>query len=179
MIKRIVYLVAIVAVLTAGCAVAQDLAAVARDQRQQKKGTTAKVITNDDLQSNGSTAAPRPSLAAAPADADKDKAGKDKTAVEADAAKRKEYQEKVAEIKKELDQLQREYTVSEREYKLRAAVYYADAGNSLRDPKLWAEEERKYKAEMADKQKAIDDAKQRLADVQEQARKDGVSTAAE
>jgi len=178
MIKRVVYLFAMIALLAASFAVAQDLAAVAREQRAQKKGATTKVITNDDLQSPSPAATP--TLAAAtPADADKDKAGKDKTAVEADAAKRKEYQEKAADIKKEIDQLQREYTVSEREYKLRAAVYYADAGNSLRDPKLWAEEERKYKAEMADKQKALDDAKQRLADLQEQARKDGVATAAE
>ena len=173
--KRILYLATLLGLL-ATCALAQDLAAVARQQRAQKKNTNVKVITNDDLQSSGQPVS-TPSAAPAASDTAKDTKKDEKTGVEADADKRKEFQEKADAIKKEIAQLQREIDVSEREYKLRAAVYYADAGNSLRDPKQWAEQERKYQADMADKKKALDDAKSRLAAVQDDATKAGVGNA--
>ena len=80
--------------------------------------------------------------------------------------------------KDEIARLQRELDISTREWKLRQAAYYADAGNQLRDPKAWADQERKYNDETSQKQQALADAKQKLDDLQEQARKAGLSSSA-
>ena len=62
----------------------------------------------------------------------------------------------------------------QREYRLRAAAFYADAGNRLRNAGAWDKEDAQYKQQIADKQKAVNDAKQALDNLQEQARKSGV-----
>ena len=64
----------------------------------------------------------------------------------------------------------------QREYRLRAAAFYSDAGNRLRDSKDWDTQDAQYKQQIADKQKSVDDARQKLEDLQEQARKAGVPT---
>ncbi len=79
-----------------------------------------------------------------------------------------------ARLKENVSMLEREIDVSNREFRLRAATYYADAGNSLRNPKRWAEQQRDHDSEIKDKQAALDTAKQKLADLQEQARRVGV-----
>ena len=58
--------------------------------------------------------------------------------------------------------------------KLRAAAFYADAGNRLRNEATWDKDDAQYKQQIAEKQKAVDDAKKQLEDLQEQARKAGV-----
>jgi hypothetical protein len=156
---------------------AQSLGDVARQQNKAKRPSAAKVYTNDDIQS---TATPRAEPAAAAAE-NSDKS--DTKGAKAEAKPAPEDKAKVAAafqakgdgLKKEIAQLEREFTISEREYKLRSAVYYADAGNSLRDPKKWAEQDRQYQAEMAEKRKGIDSAKEKLAQLQEEARKADVS----
>jgi len=61
----------------------------------------------------------------------------------------------------------------QREYRLRAAAMYADVGNRMRNSAEWDKEDTDYKQKIADKQKALDDAKQKLEDMKEQARKAG------
>jgi hypothetical protein len=175
--KRTLYVSALaLLILTAGIAVAQqekepDLGAVARANRAQKKPTATKVYTNDDI---APAAQPAPAAAtdakatAKPTDAaDKSKAAP----ASDDKAKAAEFQQKVDSLKKEIATLQREYDIADREWKLQVASYYADAGNSLRDPKKFADQQRAKEAELADKKKAIDDDKAKLADTLEQARK--------
>lgn len=65
----------------------------------------------------------------------------------------------------------------QREYQLRAAEMYADAGNRLRNSAQWDKQDADYKQKIADKQKAVEDAKQKLTDMQEDARKAGVPSA--
>jgi len=72
--------------------------------------------------------------------------------------------------------LSRELDVEQREYKLRAAEFYGDAGDRMRNQAAWDKEDAEYKEKIADKQKAFDDAKQMLGDMQEEARKAGVPT---
>jgi len=150
----------------------QSLADVARQVRQQKHAPV-KVITNEDLvspaaQAKAATTAATADAGAAPAD--DNKADKDaEKAAAAEAAKKK-----VDALKKDIAQLQHDIDIMQREYKLRTATYYADAGNSLRDPKAWAESDRKYKADLADKQQQLADAKQKLDDALESARKQGI-----
>jgi len=64
--------------------------------------------------------------------------------------------------------------VEQREYQLRAAAMYADAGNRLRNSGNWDKEDADYKQKIAEKKKAADAAKQELDDMQENARKAGV-----
>ena len=80
--------------------------------------------------------------------------------------------------KDEISRLERELDVATREWKLQQATYYADAGNQLRDPAAFAERERKFNDETKQKQQAIADAKQKLDDMQEQARKSGLPSSA-
>ena len=67
----------------------------------------------------------------------------------------------------------------DREFKLRAAAFYADAGLRLRDDRNWADQQRKYQDDMADRKKKIEEAKAQLEDLQERARKSGVPRAAD
>ncbi len=121
-----------------------------------------------------------PDDAAAPAE-DKDK---DKTAAansNDDAAKKqagwKDWQNKLTAQKDSIDLAARELDVLQREYQLKAAAMYADAGNRLRNEAQWDKQDADYKQKIADKTKAVDDAKQKLTDMQEEARKAGVPSA--
>ena len=51
---------------------------------------------------------------------------------------------------------------------------YSDAGNRLRDQGDWDKQDAQYKQQIDDKTKALESAKQKLDDMQESARKDGV-----
>ena len=51
---------------------------------------------------------------------------------------------------------------------------YADAGNRMRNSGDWDKQDAQYKQQIADKQKSLDEAKQKLDDLQESARKAGV-----
>jgi hypothetical protein len=86
----------------------------------------------------------------------------------------KDWQGKITAQKDQIDLAGRELDVLQREYQLRAAEMYADAGNRLRNSGQWDKEDADYKQKIADKQKAVDDAKQKLTDMQEQGRKAGV-----
>jgi hypothetical protein len=158
------------------CAGAQEsLGDVARQQRESKKASSAKVYTNDDI------AASVP--AAQPATTDKAEKSEKADAAAAPASKTEDkgklaadLKAKVDEQKKAVSQLERELDVAQREYRLKVAVYYNDVGNNLRDSKKWAEEDRKQRAELESKQKALNEARQKLADMQEHARKAGMRT---
>jgi hypothetical protein len=86
----------------------------------------------------------------------------------------KEWQSKVTAQKDQILLASRELDVLQREYQLRAAAMYADAGNRIRNSADWDKQDAEYKQKIADKQKAVEDAKQKLADMQEEARKAGV-----
>jgi len=101
----------------------------------------------------------------------------EKTAEEDAAAKQamwKQWSEKIAAQKEQIDLLSRELDVLQREYKIRAAAIYSDVGNRLRNSADWDKQDAQYKQQIADKQKALDDAKQKLDDMMEDARKAGV-----
>jgi hypothetical protein len=114
--------------------------------------------------------------AKAPADSksgDQSSAEKSKDQSEKDAAA-KQWEDKISTQKDAVNLDSRELDVLQREYQLRAAAFYADAGNRLRNQAAWDQEDAKYKEQIADKQKTLDEAKQKLDDLQEQARKAGM-----
>jgi len=85
-----------------------------------------------------------------------------------------DWQKKISDQKQALDLVSRELNVLQGEYRMRAAAVYADVGYRLRNAAQWDKEDAQYKEKIAAKQKAVDAAKQQLADLQEQARKSGV-----
>jgi hypothetical protein len=86
----------------------------------------------------------------------------------------KQWSDKLDSQQKQIDLLQRELDVLQKEYQLRAAAMYGDAGNRLRNSTDWDKQDVQYKQQIADKQKALDDAKQKMEDMREDARKAGV-----
>ena len=89
----------------------------------------------------------------------------------------KEWQQKLTAQKDQIDLADRELDVLKREYQIRAAAFYADAGDRLRNSAAWDKQDTQYKQQIADKQKALEDAKQKLEDMQEDARKAGIPAA--
>ena len=86
----------------------------------------------------------------------------------------KGWQEKIQKAQSHVDELAKDLDLTNREYRLRAAAFYADAGNRLRNATQWDKEDTGFKEQIADKQKKLDEAKQQLEDLREQARRVGV-----
>lgn len=103
-------------------------------------------------------------------------AGKEEAAnaKQASEAAAKEWKAKIDDQEQEVKSLEKEVDLMQRENKLREASYYGDAGNQLRDQKKWADEQRQYQTDLEAKQKAIAEAKEKLDEAREQARKNGV-----
>ena len=178
----------------------QSLGEYAR--RVRKPGETSskpKVFDNDNLPKTehlsivgksqpsptqqASTEAPQESAPAAssqstPAAASGEKAAEAKNP-EDQASKQtgwKQWSDKIKAQEQQIELVSRELDVLQREYQLRAAAMYADAGNRLRNQGEWDKQDAQYKQQIADKQKSVDDAKQKLDDLREEARKAGAPT---
>jgi hypothetical protein len=144
----------------------------------QPPATTAEATESADATEKTSAPADGKATDTKAATDNKAAAAKPATPAEDEQAKKqaawKAWQDKLKAQKDHIDLASRELDVTQREYQLRAAAMYADAGNRLRNSTQWDKEEAQYKQQIADKQKAVDDAKQKLSDMQEEARKDGV-----
>lgn len=103
-----------------------------------------------------------------------------KTPADKDAKQQaiKQWTDKLSSQKDQIDLLGRELDVLQKEYQLRAAAMYGDAGNRMRNQSDWDKQDADYKQQIADKQKALDDAKSKMDDMQEDARKAGVPESA-
>lgn len=106
-----------------------------------------------------------------------DAKGKPEDDAAAKQAAWKQWQAKLAAQRDQIELLQREVDVLQREYQIRAAAFYADAGNRLRNSGDWDKADAQYKQQIADKVKAVEDAKQKLEDLEEESRKSGVPAA--
>ena len=119
-----------------------------------------------------SSAAPATASTAATASADNHSNSKDGAAKQ--QAEWQRWKDRIIAQKEQIELLQRELDVTEREAKLRAAAAYADAGNRLRNSVQWDKQDTDYKQQLEVKKKALDSAKETFEDMQEQARKAGV-----
>jgi len=172
-------MLAAVILAVAGAAAAQSLADVARQVRKQNaKKPPVKVYTNDNLPTQApiSVTGPAPATNATAANSDQSaqNAGDQKPAAEQRDEVLQQWKKRFADQKNKIALLQREMDVIQGEYRLRAAAYYADAGNALRNQAAWAQQSRDYKDKIDAKQKALEQAKQKLEDMQEEARKAGM-----
>jgi len=182
----------ILLLLTVTLAGAQTLGDYAREARKEKaqKAPAAKHFDNDNLpktehlsvvgqaeakpaDTSSTDSEAKPDESAQSADAKQPKPKKDDAASDKD----QEWKKKITDQKDQIDLLSRELDVMDREYRMRAAAFYADAGNRLRNQADWDKQDAQYILQVADKQKALDDAKQKLEDMQERARKAGVPSA--
>jgi len=197
--KRIVYLWLVASVMagvmvTLAAAQSQSLGDYARSVRKQKgqKAPNTKKFDDDTLPKTDtlSVVGPPPTQSSGdspqgqdgdqPAKTGQDGKADQKTGVQPakdEAAQRekanKEWEKKFAEQRSQIELLTRELDVVQREYRLRAAAMYADVGNRMRNSAQWDKEDTDYKQKIADKQKTLDDAKQKLEDMKEEARKAG------
>ncbi len=155
----------------------------ARSIRKNKPETTtaSQHYDNDNLPTNGtlSVVGPAPSQSSPTSPAKVD-AASGTPAADPKATDRKkaqdELQKKIDAEKSKLDSLTHDLDLEQREYRMRAAVFYSDAGNRLRDAGDWDKQEAEYKSDVENKQKAIDSAKDQLTQLQEDAHKAGIDT---
>lgn len=167
-----------------------SVAEAARAQRAKEQAApNRKVWTNDDFPDKPAT----PSAEAPPADANANppaaEPGKDADAARDDKKEAKatpaddqskldaEWKSKIDSQKSKIADLQREYDLTDREFKLSATSYYADAGNRLRDQKDFHDKEAAYRDKLASLKQQIDDEKSKLSDLQDQAHKAGANKA--
>jgi peptidoglycan hydrolase CwlO-like protein len=157
-----------------------SLGDVARKTRSQKKAPAIARYDEESFRNSAPSAPTADDKKADDADKDKDKDsakqadGKavDTTAKGKDADKSKDdFKAKIDAQKNEITMLQREIDVTQREQRLRAAAFYGDAGTQLRDQAKYAEEAKTQQDKIDSKKQALDAAQQKLADLEEQARK--------
>ena len=172
----------------------QPLGDYARAVRKDKKPASAKQFDNDNLPaenklsvvggSQAGTQSADNSQSAASGGQDggaSDKKAEDKPPTvqpgESKEDRQKTYdawKDRLTAEKEKIDLLAREYDVEQREYQLRAAAMYADAGNRMRNAATWDKEDADYKQKIELKKKSLDDAKKEMEDMEEDARKAGV-----
>lgn len=163
-------------------AVAQEpLGDVARKERARQKPQAAKVVTNEDLPAVEEPATSADTAGESETGEDKNatdnKNAKDKPlTVEEKIKQAQDWKTKIATQEGKVKALDQEVTQLERDYKLRMSAYYADLGLKLRDQAKWDEDEKKYKEQIATKQKARDAERTKLEDMKEAARKAGVES---
>jgi len=177
--------------LLAGVAAAQSdsLAEAARKHKQQQAGkpVAAKVYTNDNLPAtetistvgapatDATADAPTDGLAAS-ADGSTPAKNGAKPADEGKSRQKtwEDWREKIEKQKAAVEQMQKENDEIDRQFKLTTGNYYSSAQQRLFDGAAMAKEDAAYKQQMEQKKKAIEDAKQKIEDLQEGARRAGV-----
>lgn len=183
-------------VLAATVAGAQSLGDYARNVRKDKGPSKAagKHYDNDNMPKTehlsviGQPVAPPAETAEAKTDeptpeakAKTDAAGKSTdpaTAPKDDTADRQkmvdDWKKRLQEQKDQIATAEKDLDLTNREYRLRAAAMYADVGNRLRNSSAWDKEDRDFKQQISEKEKAVAAQKQKLEDLQNEARKAGV-----
>jgi hypothetical protein len=158
-----------------------DAARAARKKKPQSEPAT-RVYDNDNLPTTEtlSVVGPDPTAQASTGQpAGQQATAQPSSAADAAAAAERQkaaddLQAKLDAQKSKIDRIAHELDLDQREYRLRAAAFYNDAGNRLRNAGEWDKQGAEYRADMDSKQKALDDAKAQYTDLQEQARKAGV-----
>lgn len=172
-----------------------SLGEVARKTRSQQKAPAIARFDDESLRRTASASDPSPAATdetKAGDDSKKDDSTKDDTkkdaaqAGKAPGGQEKEKQDKkskaadlgkkIEDQQKEVNSLKRELDILQREQRLRAAAFYGDAGTRLRDQGKFAEDSKQEQDQIDGKKQALDTAQQKLGDLQEEARKAGVSS---
>lgn len=156
-------------------AAAQSLGDYARTVRKNKPDAslTTRHYDNDNLPSNDglSVVGPPPSGEAKPAQA----AAPSPAAAAAESKKAAdEWQKKLDSQKQKIDALTHELDLNQRELRLRQAAYSGDPTIALHNAQ-YDKDVAQEKNDIDSKQKEIEEARQQLSDLQEEARKAGIA----
>lgn len=89
-----------------------------------------------------------------------------------------EWRQKIDAQKAKVDLASRELDVMAREYRVKQAEFYANTARRVENPNGFADDDAKYKQQISDRQKSLDEAKQKLSDLQDEARKAGAPNSA-
>ncbi len=171
----------------------QSVGDVARKSKAQDQAAPShKVWTNEDFPDDATPAAQptEPSADASPTTPSTPDDSQKNVDLSADKAKAKdpaadqekldaEWKGKIDAQRARINDLKREYDLTQREEKISATTYYADAGNRLRDQKDFLDKENSYHDKLATMQKQIADEEAKLSDMQDQAHKAGANKAYE
>jgi hypothetical protein len=175
-----------------------DYARAIKKNKPESQKATGKVYDNDNLPRNTSVSivGRQPETTS-----DDDKQGKDQNldpsakSDEKDKAKEKSeespqikpgqapeerqaavdsWKQKLSDQKTKVDLLSRELDVLNREYQIKVSEFYSNTAMRAQNPSAIMADDAKYKQQIADRQKSLDEAKSKFEDLQEQARKSGV-----
>jgi len=165
-----------VALSTASAQSLGDYARTARKNKAEPSPTTRhydndNLPTNETLSVVGQSPAAN-SAAAVPAEASK--ATEQKVAVDRQKAA-DELNKTIQAQQDKINSLNHELDLDQREQRLRAAAFYTDAGTRLRNPGQWDKDQAQNANDAADKRKTLDAARQQLEQMQEEARKAGIT----
>jgi hypothetical protein len=148
-----------------------------RSRRPAKKYDNDNLPTSDKISIVGNATESSPddaNAASTPVDSSaqpKQDAGKPADSSDAHKAN-DEWKQKISEQQAKVDMLTREVDVTQREYRLRAAAFYADAGNRLRNQGAWDKEDAQYNRTGQKQRHSM--MRRKLDDLKEKARKAGV-----
>jgi len=165
-----------VALSTASAQSLGDYARTARKNKAEPSPTTRhydndNLPTTETLSVVGQSPAAN-SAASVPAEASK--ATEQKAAVDRQKAA-DELNKKIQDQQEKINALNHELDLDQREQRLRAAAFYTDAGTRLRNPGQWDKDQAQNANDATDKRKALDAARQQLEQMQEDARKAGMT----
>ena len=176
-----------------------DYARSVKKNKPEAKKTASKVYDNDTLPRDSSlSVVGSPSEASLNADKEKSPESTANADEKAKAKKKAEesaqikpgqspeerqkaidsWKQKLDDQKAKVDLLSRELNVLTREHQIKTCEFYANTALRVQNPNAFEEEDAKYKKDIAEKQKSVDDAKSKLNDLQEEARKSGVPNSA-
>jgi hypothetical protein len=83
------------------------------------------------------------------------------------------WKDKLAGEQEKISKLSHELEIAQREYQIKIAEFYANTAERAQNPSAFHDEDEKFKQEIADKQKLLDDEKAKLNEMQDDARKAG------
>ena len=163
-----------------------SLGTYARNARKDKKQDAVKKWDNDNLPredklsvvgdaSSAANSPAKPQDATLPQAAAADEMPK-MTPGQSDEDRQKvidQWQRKLSEQRAQINSLNHDLDLNQREYRVHSAEYYNDPAVRLNQAQ-WGKDQSDYKQKLADQQKAVDEAKQKFNDLQEEARRAGV-----
>lgn len=88
------------------------------------------------------------------------------------------WKDKIDAQKASVELASRELDVLEREYRVKQAEFYSNTASRVENPNGFADDDAKYKQQITDRQKKLEEAKQKLSDMQDEARASGAPNSA-
>jgi hypothetical protein len=158
-------------------ATAQSVADAAKAARKNKTETASasRHFDNDNLPTTDGLSVVGPAPAAdAKATTDVKGSPADSSAAADKQKEADQLQDKLAKQKAKVDSLNHDVDLDQRELRLRAAAMYADPTIRTRNVQ-WDKDDAQYRSDLEAKQKQLDDARQQLDEMQDQAHKAGLT----